>query len=122
MRELRIGWLTRDVTQQLKEGAYAFPDNSYIWIQYRDGSIGLIDMSWDGIMPSFNISKILYITTWWQSQVGGYAELWLNPRLTKRQIEEIITDALYDEDGSGFYNKIEFDRDFDFMEYALDLY
>lgn len=88
--------------------------NDYYYIVYKDGRVVVFDQSYDeDSLPSLDLNKVLYISTWFKP----YAEVYINPKLSRDQVAEILREEIYDEDGNAYYNAIEFSRDFPYWKY-----
>ena len=112
-KTINIGYLTKYVLDTMRElmqnGGIVRGDNSYFWVQYKDGSIFVLDQSWGGEKPpSMNMNDMLFVETWFYP----YAELYINPRLGWKTTKQILKDSLYDEDGCLYYQYIDINRDF----------
>lgn len=102
---LIFGWITDAVMSNIRELVRngGVLGNDYIWIQYKDGSMFVLDSSWDGERPTLNKDKIEYITTWFYPD----AELFVNPKLSKNRIREIMIENTWDEDGEPYYTQLD---------------
>lgn len=121
MREFSIYWLNAEsaklMRQQWKESGAPL-GNSYYWIQYKNGSTVVFDESYDkDHLPLLTLNDVLYVSTWFSAEHGGYGDVFINERLSHNEVQDIITSELYDEDWNMFYDKINFHKLFPYEEY-----
>lgn len=117
---LYVGYLSMQYMKQLREDIKntrgGFIDNSYIWIQYKDGSSFVLSNDGFDKMPCLDAKKILYVTTWYPP----YGELYINPALGHYTQEDILRDAIYDvEDGHEYYTYVEFNKNFPYKSFDI---
>ncbi len=116
-KTLHVYWLdseqARIIKQMWREVGKPL-GNDYYYIAYKNGGIVVYDRSYDeDSLPSLNLNNVLYVSTWFSPD----AEVFINPKLSHEQVEEIIRGELYDEDGNIYYQYIEFARNFPYWEY-----